>query len=99
MAGTNDQVWQFMISYQQQHGMPPTMDEIRGSVPGLGYRSSAQYALRGLVEQGKVVEAADPGSSRRHRAIEDPEPETIQPRPERDMPALLAVPALFPLGG
>ena len=66
---TNDEVWTFMLDYQRENGMPPTMDDIVAAVDGLNWRSSAQYALRNLTEEGRVQATSDPNCSRRHRAV------------------------------
>ena len=70
MKHTTDQVWEFMIGYQRERGMPPTMDDIVMAVDSLNWRSSARYTLRNLIEEGRVVEVSDPNCSRRHRAVE-----------------------------
>ena len=82
---TADSVWMFMMEYQEQHGMPPTLDEISQNVNGLSYRSSAQFAVRALVSQGRVVVEATPGSSRRHRAVPARGDDLVGWRDEREL--------------
>ena len=66
---TTDRVWLFMLDHQQEHGKPPTMQEIATAMPTLNYRSSARYVLQQLAEEGRVIEAGEPGTACRHRAV------------------------------
>jgi len=66
---TTDKVWTYMLDYQRENGMPPKMDEIVAAVDGLNWRSSAQYVLRNLMEDGRVRATDDANCSRRHRAV------------------------------
>lgn len=65
------QVWQFMIDYQEEHHMPPTLEEIAETLPSQ-YRSSAKHYAEKLVEAGWVEEVAEEGKSRRYRATNAP---------------------------
>lgn len=76
---TEDAVWTFMLDYQREHEMPPTMDEVVAAVDGLNWRSSAQYTLRNLMEEGRVQEVNDANYSRRHRAVHRPDRLTSMP--------------------
>ena len=66
---TTEQVWQYMLDYQERTGMPPKLDEIEAAIPELNYRSSVRYTVQALVEAGRVVATDDPGTARRYRAV------------------------------
>ena len=64
-------LWQFMIDYQAEHQMPPTLDEMTGCLDS-EYRSSAKHYVEKLVREGWAAEVADEGKSRRFRAVNAP---------------------------
>jgi hypothetical protein len=69
-VSTTNQVWQYMLNYQEEHeGMPPKMDEIQAAHPDLAWRSSVRYTIQTLVGDGRVVETDEPGTARRYRAV------------------------------
>jgi DNA-binding FadR family transcriptional regulator len=71
--GCEDQVWAFMIEYQEKQKMPPTMEEIAEFAGSLSYRASARYVLQRLEVRGLVETRAEPGMSRRYHAVEPTE--------------------------
>lgn len=64
-------VWNFMISYQAEHQMPPTLDEISEVLPHK-YRSSAKHYVEILLKEWWAEEVAEEGKSRRYRAVNVP---------------------------
>lgn len=62
------QVHKFMVAYQAEHHMPPTLDEISEILPSQ-YRSSAKHYLEKLISAGWAEEIAEEGKSRRVRAL------------------------------
>lgn len=88
---TKNQVWQYMLNYQQEHeGVPPKMDEIQAAHPDLAWRSSVRYTIQGLVDAGLVIETDDPGTARRYRAVPEREGTDLRAEP-REMLASLPV--------
>ena len=67
-----DEVYSFMLRYQEEHGRPPLMREIVENCD-LSHRSSVQYIMFGLIERGLVVEVREPGKSRRYQAVVEEE--------------------------
>ena len=67
---TTDQVYEFMLRHQREVGMPPTLEEIQQAHPTLSHRSSALYAMRSLVGDGRVREILGTGQGRRYRAVD-----------------------------
>ena len=65
------QAWAFMIKYQQENDMPPTLDEIAEILPSK-WRSSAKHYVEKLVAEGWVETVAEEGKSRRFRAVNAP---------------------------
>ena len=66
---TKDQVWRWMLEFQQTHGQLPKMEEIREAFDHLNWRSSVRHVLRTLVSEGRVVTVDEPGTARRYRAV------------------------------
>lgn len=50
----DNEVYEFMVAYQDGYHKPPKMDEIRNAVEGLNYRSSVRQALVRLEREGLV---------------------------------------------
>jgi len=64
-------LWAFMVKYQEEHQMPPTLDEMT-EVLSSEHRSSAKHFVEKLIAAGWVVEVAEEGKSRRYRATNAP---------------------------
>lgn len=63
-------MWEFMISYQDENGEPPSMQEIVNELDTLSFNSSVRYNMRVLVGDGLVHETGEAGAPRRYTAIE-----------------------------
>ena len=75
------QVWKFMVDYQTEKGMPPTLDEISEILPNQ-WRSSAKHYVEKLIAEGWVETVAEEGKSRRFRAVNAPSHLTGDPTDE-----------------
>lgn len=62
-------LWEWMREYQNEHGMPPTLDEIRDSMDALSHRSSVRYILTRMKAMRMVELIREKGCARRYRAI------------------------------
>ena len=66
---TRDQVWQWMLAYQEKNGRLAKMEEIKEARPTLNWRSSVRHNLQVLLKEGRVEVVDDPGTARRYRAL------------------------------
>ena len=64
------EVWVWMRMYQDLHGHPPTLREIRDAMASLNYPSSVRHSLQLLVEQELVAEVKPENVSRRYLALD-----------------------------
>lgn len=76
---TADEVHAFMLHHQREVGMPPTLEEIQQAHPTLSHRSSALYAMRSLVGDGRVKEILGTGQGRRYRAVDSQRNQSSDP--------------------
>lgn len=83
---TTDEVWEFLLEFQQKSGRLAKLDDIREAHGQLGYRSSALHSVRTLVREGRVETLDEPGSPRRYRAVaEEGTDLTTRPLDEDDL--------------
>ena len=76
--GTNERVvWEFYLSYQEDHyGIPPTMDEVCEAT-GLNFRSSVKHIIKSLIDMRVMDEIFEEGQSRRYRALKEPKQDNL----------------------
>lgn len=66
---THRDVYKFMMAYQGENGVPPTMREIQERIATLRYRSSVRHSIRLLMDMGLVEPQKPERHSRRYRAV------------------------------
>jgi hypothetical protein len=90
-----DEIWEWMLKYQEERGMPPKMDEIQAAQPTLNWRSSVKHHMGNLIAGGRVITVDVPRSARRYRAVPDPAGTdmtiTFDPAPNPDRVVALVV--------
>jgi len=76
LSETEQQVWDYMMEYQDQYKKPPTMEEIAVNTTLAG-KSGSKYILGELLLKGYVITTTEGGTSRRYMALEPKEQDPI----------------------
>lgn len=65
----HDELYDWMLSYQEAFGEPPTLREVANAHESMSFRSSARHTLHSLILRGRVEIVKPEGHSRRYRAV------------------------------
>jgi len=65
----HDNLYEWMLQYQQANGVPPTLREVTDAQGTMNYRSSARHTLHSLIMRDMVVIVRPEGHSRRYQAV------------------------------
>ena len=61
--------WAFMMAYQREHQVSPTLREMAEHLSTLNYRSSAREVIVALMRDKLVVATKPAGFARRYEAV------------------------------
>lgn len=62
--------WAYMLAYQREHSVPPTLREMAEYLSNLNYRSSAREVIVTLLRNKLVVTTKPAGYARRYEAVD-----------------------------
>jgi len=65
----HDELYEWMIRYQEKNDEPPTLDEVADAIGSMNFRSSARHTLHSLIMRGLVEIIKPEGYARRYKAI------------------------------
>ena len=62
--------WAYMLAYQREHSVPPTLREMAEHLSGLNHRSSVREVVVTLMKNELVVTVKPEGFARRYEAVD-----------------------------